>query len=195
MSDSHVIGHFLIALIGRSGSGKTTVADVLEQKHDLTSVKSWTTRPKRSKTEKGHVFVTEEWFKKAFPKGDHETIAAYTEFNGYRYFAVLTDINIHDVYVIDPAGLESLKERYHGPKKIISIWLNASRETCKKRMLSRGDTPENVESRLANDDLIFTDEARDKCDYIIQVDEKDPDEIADKIMFYRLKEAVKAFSE
>lgn len=182
---------YLVALIGRSGSGKTTVANVLESKCRFRSVESFTTRPKRSEEEKGHIFVTEEWFQKEFSEGANEKIVAYTEFNGYRYFATESQINCSDVYIIDPEGVKSLKERYHGSKEIITIWFDASPEICKERMLSRGDSPEDVKKRLANDALIFTDDARGQSDYIIPVDEHSPLAIANEIMGFLLERFIK----
>jgi hypothetical protein len=44
----------LILLCGKSGSGKTTVADLLQSKYGLKQLESYTTRPQRKADERGH---------------------------------------------------------------------------------------------------------------------------------------------
>ena len=54
----------IICIVGRSGSGKTTAAEYLEELYGLKSIQSYTTRPKRKPNETGHTFVTEDEFDK-----------------------------------------------------------------------------------------------------------------------------------
>ena len=49
-------------IVGESGSGKTTIVNELEKRYGLTSVQSYTTRPKRYPDETGHTFVSEQEF-------------------------------------------------------------------------------------------------------------------------------------
>ena len=57
-------GNTIYLIVGRSGSGKTTIAEELERKYGLKSIQSYTTRPKRSDNETGHIFVSDEEFDK-----------------------------------------------------------------------------------------------------------------------------------
>ena len=47
-------------IVGQSGSGKTTIMTTLEEKYELKSIQSYTTRPKRSDGETGHIFISDE---------------------------------------------------------------------------------------------------------------------------------------
>ena len=95
----------LLLLIGESGSGKTSAAEMLSEKFALKVLQSYTTRPKRYEGEAGHIFVSENEFKNIRQKD----IAAYTKIGEYEYCAINKQIDESDIYVIDLAGIRYLK--------------------------------------------------------------------------------------
>ena len=137
----------LVLLVGRSGSGKTTLEETLELV-GFKSVKSYTTRPPRYEGEDSHIFISKEEFDAL------ENKMGYTEFNGYEYCATKEQLDEANIYVIDPSGVEYLKEHYHG-KKVFILYLNARRSVCEERMIDRGDKYSQMVERLKNDDMEF----------------------------------------
>lgn len=167
--------HDIILLVGKSGTGKTTVANALNANYGLSQIDSFTTRPPRFFGEEGHTFVTDEEFDKL------SDVVAYTVFNGYRYCATSEQVDKNDVYVINPSGIEFFKEHYTGDKVVHVVCLNATEFTCRNRMLQRGDAPLKVSERILNDREEFVNV---NADIYIDVDEMLPSNIADKIMRY-----------
>lgn len=134
----------LYLIVGASGSGKTTIANVLEEKYGYKQLQSYTTRPPRSQNEIGHIFATDEEFDRL------QDIIAYTEYNNYRYCATSEQANNSDIYVIDPDGIDYLKAHYKGkPIKIINI--TSPVHTRINRMEQRGDAFNKIMERLLND--------------------------------------------
>lgn len=140
---------YIYLIVGRSGSGKSTITDYIVNSSDLTQVDSYTTRPKRGPDDKNHTFITEEEFDKL------ENLCAYTEINGYRYGVTSDMIDNNDLYIIDPSGVEYFKKNYNGSKKPFVIKIDVPEKICKERMLSRGDSKENVRKRLEEFDTVF----------------------------------------
>lgn len=136
----------LYMFIGKSASGKTTVADLLEKNCDLIQLQSYTTRPKRHENEIGHVFLTNEEF------DELENIVAFTEYNGNRYGATAEQVDSVSIYVIDVDGVESLLENYQTERPIVAIYFEASLRTRIDRMINRGDSDMAIVSRLYNDE-------------------------------------------
>ena len=118
-------------IVGCSGSGKTTIVNALEEKYKLKSIQSYTTRPKRSDSETGHIFISDEEYDKL------ENILACTEFCNYRYCATAEQIDECDLYVVDPAGIESLKAFYQGDKQFKIIYIKSDITTRYERMRFR----------------------------------------------------------
>lgn len=137
----------LILLAGPSGCGKSTVAKILEEKYHLRSLKSFTTRPRRTPDEDTHTFIGEDVFKTYQYWGD---IIAETEINGYHYGATKKMADEADVYVIDPAGVESMPPLYKHERHAVYVWIECSPKTCAERMWDRG-TPQEIEGRDAAD--------------------------------------------
>lgn len=132
-------------LAGPSGSGKSSVARELTQRYGLKEVWSYTERPPRFDGEPGHIFVTPEQFDAA------GKMCAFTLYDGYRYGVPESAIEENDIYVIDPAGIRYMWERYSGSKEVVVIAIYAPQEERAERMLERGDTPEAVKERLQFD--------------------------------------------
>ena len=130
----------MLILIGESGCGKTTIANYLE-KLGLTQIQSYTTREPRYEGEVGHTFVSDAEFDKL------ENMIAYTEYDGHRYCATADQARTHDVYVLDPNGVQNLQ--YDG--ECIFIRIVVSEEERIRRMLARGDTPADVRRRIEVD--------------------------------------------
>lgn len=118
-------------IVGCSGSGKTTIAESLGNKYGLKSIQSYTTRPKRYENETGHIFISDEEYDKL------TDIVACTDFSGFRYCATAEQINENDLYIIDPAGVESLKVFYSGNKKFKIIYISSDLTTRYERMRFR----------------------------------------------------------
>ena len=136
----------LLLFVGKSSSGKTTIANFLEQKYGYHQVQSYTTRPPRYKGEVGHTFVSDEEF-----DGLGE-LAAYTFYNGHKYGTTYNQIDECDIYVIDPDGVKTLLKNYETSRDIIIIYFDASVYTRINRMIERGDSDTKVLSRLLEDE-------------------------------------------
>ena len=120
-------------IVGASGSGKTTVVEQLENKHNLKSIQSYNTRPKRSENETGHIFVTNKEFDKL------TDMVAYTKFDNNKYCATAEQVENNDLYVIDPKGIEYFHEHYHGNKGVKIIYIDSSLSTRYERMKNRAE--------------------------------------------------------
>lgn len=150
-------------IVGRSGSGKTSIVNALQKRYGYVPLSSYTTRPRRSPDEVGHEFISSEAFAML------EGVLGYTKFNGFEYCATQEQAGRSDLYTIDPPGIEYMLERYQSerPIKVIGIQVPVGELTL--RMLKRGDTADMVRSRLANDDVMFAG-MDDVCDVIVRND-------------------------
>ena len=135
----------LYLLVGRSASGKTTIANMLEEKYCYKSISSYTTRPPRYNGEVGHIFIDDETFDQL---GE---LAGFVEYNGYRYGTTMKQVDDADIYVIDPIGAEYLLDKYTD-RPICIIYFDASIPTRIHRMVDRGDSDNAIIRRLLQDE-------------------------------------------
>ena len=146
----------ILLIVGASGTGKSTVANLLSKMCGLKQIQSYTTRPPRYENEPGHIFVTDEEFNRL------ERLVGYTEYGDYRYCATADQVEECDIYVIDPDGVEYFKNVYPGDKTVKLVYLFNTRSVRFNRMLDRGDKVMDVIARLEQDDVVFSKEASDE---------------------------------
>lgn len=159
----HPCKDIILLLVGRSGSGKTTIANMLCENNGFTELKSYTTRPKRYEDEKCHIFATKEEFDKL------KDLVAYTMFDNNEYCATKEQVEDADVYVIDPNGVTTFMQSYTGNKQILVMYLDASEKTCIEHMLHRGDDYDRVQQRALHDNDKFSEIT---CPIDIVIEEK-----------------------
>ena len=134
----------LFLVVGASGTGKTTLVSQLENLHNLSPIPSYTTRPPRSDSEYGHIFVNDEAFAQL------KNIVAYTLYNDYQYGATSEQVDVHDLYVINPSGVDFFKKAYRGKKQIKVIYIKSPIHTREQRMLERDS---NYQSAIEKGDI------------------------------------------
>jgi guanylate kinase len=135
----------LFLFVGRSASGKTTVANMLVEKYGYKQVESYTTRLPRFDGETGHIFVPEEEFRNL---GE---LAAYTFYNNNHYGTTFKQLEECDIYVIDVPGVETLLQKEIS-RPIVIIYFDTTVYTRINRMLDRGDGDMAIVSRLLQDE-------------------------------------------
>lgn len=140
---------YIYLFVGPSGSGKTTITHELAKRYGYVAIDSYTTRPPRFDGEPGHVFVTNEEF------DNLGEMAAFTEYNGHRYGIPSSVVDESDLYVIDPYGILYFTEHYHGPKKPVIVQIECNSVVRANRMLERGDTLSDVNTRIKLDNDWF----------------------------------------
>lgn len=136
----------LFLLVGKSASGKSTIATILEKVHGYKQVESYTTRKPRYFAESGHVFVSEEDF---LNLGE---LAAYTFYNGNKYGVTYDQLERCTTYAIDIPGVESLLKNLNGSRPICIIYFDTAVSTRIMRMIERGAGDHEIISRLLTDD-------------------------------------------
>lgn len=142
-----------IMIIGRSGSGKDTLARILTEQYGYRQLFSTTTRPRRTPNEDTHVFVTEEEANKMTER------VAETVIDGYQYFATKGQLDESDIYVIDPRGLDCVcKNAPETPLYV--VYVEASQDTRLNRAKRRAADSVAAEkifySRQADEDAQFS---------------------------------------
>ena len=140
--------------IGRTASGKSSIAKAVCEKMSLTQVVSYTTRPMRKSEKNGsdHIFISDE------DVAQYESdIAAYTEINGYKYFTTYDVIDNADIYVIDPVGVDNLKIKCGNRYEFIEIYIRTPQNLAEERARIRGDKLKDFKQRWVAENQQFTD--------------------------------------
>lgn len=136
----------LFLFVGRSASGKSTIADLLVKQYAYKQVWSYTTRKPRYDGEPNHIFISKEEF------NNLGELAAYTLYNGNEYGTTFEQLCLDDIYVIDVPGVETLLSNYEKINRPIRIiYFDASVVTCIDRMIDRHSSDMEIVSRLHND--------------------------------------------
>lgn len=167
----------IYCIVGPSGCGKTTLVEALEKKYGFKVVESYTTRPPRYEGETGHIFVSPEEFKAL---GE---MYAYVKFDGHEYGVTSELIEQNDLYVIEPSGVEFLREQYKGSKSVKVIGITAPTDVLIERMQQRGDSDEKIGKRLANDAEMFRD-FNNIVDITLRTDNSTVEELCEAIQWH-----------
>ena len=129
--------HVLICLMGRTASGKDTLANKLAERTGLKQIISYTTRERRVNEGDTHIFISNEEYQNLEDSGQ---IAAFTKIGPYRYCCTIDQLYENDIYVIDPVGVKHLRELNLPNLRLITVYVNTPDEVRKERALSkRGD--------------------------------------------------------
>lgn len=126
--------HKIFCILGRSASGKSTIAKEVAKQLGLTVVKSYTTRPPRpceTADNSDHIFIASDQVDQY-----KSQMKAYTEINGYSYFVTKDILDSSDIYVIDPSGLMMLQKQEYD---VCPIYISVDREIGLQRAIERGD--------------------------------------------------------
>ena len=129
--------HVLLCILGRTSCGKDTLVSKLCERTGLTSITSYTTRPRRTNEGNTHIFSTKEDYQQMQTDGN---VAAYTEIAENIYWTTVDQLYEHSVYIIDPKGVETLRKLNLPNLRIVTVYINVPDNIRKERALNtRGD--------------------------------------------------------
>lgn len=158
----------LFLFVGKSGSGKTTIADYLTAHKGYKQVQSYTTRLPRFEEEKGHIFIGEEEFSRL------DELVAYTEYNNNKYGVTAEMVDKADIYIIDVPGVKTLLEKYRSKRHIVVFYFDTNIPTRIDRMLDRGDCDAAIVSRIYNDEQYDWYEELYECLFPNMIEKRNP---------------------
>lgn len=129
--------HVLLCIMGRTASGKDTLANKLCERTGLRQIISYTTRERRVDEGNTHIFISDDEYQALEKDGQ---IAAFTKIGPYRYCCTVEQLYNNDVYVIDPVGVKNLRDLNLPNLRLVTVYVNVPDDVRKERALNkRGD--------------------------------------------------------
>lgn len=139
----------IIAVVGHTGSGKSSVANHILQEYNTIQLKQYTTRPKRDENDNEYIFLSDEEFdKKNFSIVESYNVVWNSEDVKWRYAveSIPFDEVGSSIYLLvcNPSTVEKLKTMY-GEDNILLLVVKAPYKVRMERYFSR-ELPENTKS-------------------------------------------------
>lgn len=158
----------VLCIVGKTSSGKDTIANYISSNWGIPQVCSYTTRPKRAYEINGvhHMFISKDTMKDLLATDE---VIAYTinDMTGIEYCATLDCL--HDgltIYIINPDGVSYLRDKFPN-LDIITLYVSLSNELIINRGIYRGDDIEVLTKRLESEteefDTFYKSGAYDYC--------------------------------
>ena len=151
--------HVLLCVMGRSASGKDTIVQKLCERTGLKQVISYTTRERRVNEGETHIFISDAEYKELESSGQ---IAAFTQIGQHKYCCTIEQLYNNDVYVIDPVGVQHLRELNLPNLRLVTVFINVPDDIREERALNkRGDDKMKWRVRNRNESEQFRQMLRD----------------------------------
>ena len=160
--------HKIFCIVGESASGKDSLVNKLCEETGMSQLISYATRPRRDGEGDTHIFITEDDVRNYVDK-----MIAYTKIGEFEYFATIPQLYESDLYVIDPNGVDYMKNiaKYKGIDDIcfVTIYINTPASLRTERAINnRNDDFETYYKRVLNEHDQFTSfKASAKFDYAV----------------------------
>ena len=132
MSNEHVV----ILLVGKTNSGKSSLAKKLCERSNLVALQSYTTRERRSETDNDHTFVSVEDYLRAKENGE---IAVDAEIAGNYYYSTVEQLYDADIYTINPDALDRLLGLDLPNIRFVTVYISCPDNIREERAMRRGD--------------------------------------------------------
>lgn len=173
----------MLILVGPSASGKTEIVKMLINKYNMKKLVTYTSRPMRV-GEVNHIdyhFLDRCDFEE---KIKNNFFLEYVEYNNNYYGTSYEGLDPDKVVILEPSGLKHYIQE--ASDKIKICYIICSEEIRKDRMIKRGDSIENIEKRLASDDIIFNIELVALVDWVVVNEDNTLEELTDLVYnFYK----------
>lgn len=174
----------ITVIVGKSGSGKNTVAEHLCKNEGYKRIVTYTTRPMRDREvqDRDYHFISDEEFDGMIKDGRFAEYKSYHPAVGgtWKYGSAFTDheINSREKYciILTPAGLRDVKKNLPDAD-IASVYLHCTTSTLENRLYHRGDDPQEIVRRLNADSHDFKG-IQNEVDKVIFCSNKSVTEIA-----------------
>lgn len=171
----------MIVLVGKTCSGKSTVADILESQYGIHRIRTYTTRPPRPGETGEYHFITEEEFEKLKAEEFFFETTQYEVASGdiWKYGTSRGEFCEDCCIVMNPDGMKKVsklldREQYN----LHIIYLNVTEGIQWNRLRQRGSTsPDEATRRVEADKKDFED-VEQYYDFAITTDDLLPEEIA-----------------
>ena len=128
--------HTLILVVGKTGSGKSSLIKKLCERTGVKMLLSYTTRPKRSETDTDHIFVATDEYFRAKENGE---VAIDTEIAENYYYATIEQLYEADIYTINPEAHERLLALNLPNIRFVTVYISCPDDVREKRAMKRGD--------------------------------------------------------
>ena len=149
----------IVVLVGKTASGKTTIANELCKHHGYERIITYTTRPMRENEvqDVDYHFISDKQFNKMVENNEFTEYKRYNTAHGvWSYGSIITSEQelSDDCYVIilTPQGLRDLSKKV---SRYIAFYLDVGFESQLERLKKRGDEEQQIIKRLENDDKDF----------------------------------------
>lgn len=143
----------LLCIMGKSGSGKSTVISELCKDDRFHYVKSYSTNTKRVEEIPSHIYVSEN--KLYSDLLDKKVLATYDSPNGYTNW-VSDDLLLEgkiNVLAIDSIAYTELSNEFKNVYDMWGIYFDVDEDVRRDRLAMRGDTPYYSEEHLSSSHL------------------------------------------
>lgn len=171
----------MVILVGKTCSGKSSVAKYLQEKHNLPRIITYTTRPRRDNETNEYHFISDEMFEKLKSEDFFFETTSYNVASGetWKYGTSKESLRDDNCIIMNPDGLKKVRRLLEAENfDIIVIYLNVSEGVQWNRLRQRSSESSDEASRRIKQDKEDFKDISEFYDFSITTDDMSPEEIA-----------------